>query len=85
MLGSETARAIIQNYSGCSLAGYTVEVHPDPRVSTTYAIRISRGNDQEFYLLTNYTNNTGVASAAEFLEECEFSSWPPTSGKLRFL
>lgn len=52
-----------------------VEVVPDPRVDGTFALRVYRKSDDcTFDLLWNRGDYDGV----------EFSSWPPTSGDLKF-
>jgi hypothetical protein len=52
-----------------------VEVVPDPRVDGSYAVRVYRSSDDvTFDLLWN----RGA------YDELEFTSWPPTSGDLKF-
>ncbi len=52
-----------------------VEVVPDPRVDGSYAVRVYRSSDNAtFDLLWN----RGA------YDELEFTSWPPTSGNLKF-
>jgi len=52
-----------------------IEVVPDPRVDGSYAVRVYRRSDNvTFDLLWN----RGA------YDELEFTSWPPTSGNLKF-
>jgi hypothetical protein len=52
-----------------------IEVVPDPRVDGAYAVRVYRKEDDiTFDLLWN----RGA------YDELEFTSWPPTSGDLKF-
>jgi hypothetical protein len=52
-----------------------IEVVPDPRVDGAYAVRVYRKED-------NYTFDLLWNRGA--YDELEFTSWPPTSGNLKF-
>jgi len=58
----------------------TLMVHADPKVDGAYAGRATFTDDVEdmdFLVTRNQFD-------ADFLDECDFGHWPPTSGDLNF-
>ena len=73
----------IESYTGSSIS--KVEVVQDPQVSDTYAVRgyCSDGYIQD-YLLVHINSNMTIDELTNHIEECEFTTWPPKSGTLKF-
>jgi hypothetical protein len=64
---------------------HTVEIYPDPQVDGTYAIRSrSKKNTAHDWLVCKLPRNATVGVVVDYLEECEFETWPPQSGGLQF-
>lgn len=97
---TETAKAIVENYT--ERQWDTVQVHPDPKVPGTFAIRamvcgksriVERGKvvqkaepaRQQDFLIIGWLPSMSTELAARLLEDCDFETWPPVSGKLKFL
>ena len=74
----------IEKYSGKKVK--TIKVHSDPQVEGTYAIRTKfegRKENQD-WLICRYESSWDIAKVEENLEECEYETWPPASGRPRF-
>lgn len=95
----EGARASLKDLFAAGVAAYTgfkvkeLEVHADPEVSGTYALRAIVGRAfgdvrLDFLIVGNHVEgglrNADAETIAENLEECEFTVWPPRSGAPRF-
>jgi len=81
----QTFTAGIQNYTGRSVAD--VEIHADPKVAGAYAIRASMkdGKTIDFLVCAGWdAQGRSPVVVSAFLEEAEFTSWPPTSGNVKF-
>lgn len=69
----------------------TVEVVADPQVDGTYAAQFQDVSDSrtvrtvQLLFVTGHEEGTVLEALEATLEEVEFTSWPPTSGSLRFL
>lgn len=79
----------IESYTGKKVTDINVIL--DPKVSRTFAMRVTiEGHSYPLDMLIVGGNmETGIAEAtpeviAENLEECEFETWPPKSGSLKF-
>ena len=59
-------------------------VYPDPQVAGTYAIRTTIGKRVSDWLVCNLPSDATVGVVVDYLEECEFETWPPKSGDLQF-
>ena len=76
-------KASIESYSGDRVK--TLKVYPDPQVMGTYAIRTSfETGEVQDGLICHYNPAWSVDETAGNLEECEYESWPPKSGGLKF-
>ncbi len=75
----------VELYTGRKATG--IDVHADPRVSGAYAIRMvtDKGATIDFLLSAHWMNDDprNAEDLSGHLEEAEFTTWPPTSGKLR--
>ena len=85
---SDVLKKAFEEYSG--RAAKSIQVHPDPQVNRTYAARIVMedgrthdflvcAGDQDQSLLAMSTHDVG-----NLIEEAEFKTWPPKSGRLSF-
>jgi hypothetical protein len=83
MLNTNVAKVAIQNYTERKVTD--IKVHPDPKVVGTYAIRSTLdGEDTLDFLVVGYKADMGAGRLVDLLEECEFETWPPTSGAPKF-
>jgi len=75
----------IELYSGRQVT--ELQVHPDPKVYGAYAVRCLLGEEKEQaeFLAPPGWNARDASHVSESIEECSFRSWPPNSGKLRFV
>jgi len=82
----DNLKKVIEEYSGYKLQKILFE--PDPLISETYAIRtyynIKKPKEFFDWLIIRYNPNDTVEENSHRLEECEFKSWPPKSGNIRF-
>lgn len=79
-----TAKAGVELYLGLCLR--EIALFEDPKVAGTFAIRaISVPGETFTFLVIGYQSTWDKGTFADNLEECEFSSWPPTSGGLKWL
>lgn len=63
----------------------SIEIAIDAKVKGTYAIRSKTKNKTYLYwLLVGVDNNWTADDVCNNLEECEFTTWPPISGQLKF-
>lgn len=61
-------------------------VHPDPKVEGTYAIRVYVKDSEapmDFLLVHAFKYKT-AEEAGRNMDECEWETWPPDSGELKF-
>lgn len=76
-----------QGYSYRPVPG-TVEVCEDPQVADTFAVRFKDAADEGRTVDLLFICSDGEGTVDEVLdavlEEVEFTTWPPTSGALRF-
>ena len=81
---SVTFKKAIEKYSGYKVK--TIKVHPDPQVPGTYAIRTKNVIDSENqdWMICHYNSNWSLNELVNNIEECEYASWPPVSGNLKF-
>jgi len=79
----QSIKEAVEYYLGQSCS--KVEIFRDPQVEGTYAIKIffDDGNTEDM-LIVGFDNADSIEEISEKLEECEFGSWPPTSGSLKF-
>lgn len=77
-------KAGIEEYAGATVE--SMQVHADPQVTGTYAIRTRYKGEKEYcdWMITRYNTVKTAKEIAEMLEECEYASWPPKSGSLKF-
>lgn len=77
-------KAGIEEYSGATVE--SMQVVADPQVAGTYAIRTRYKGEKEYcdWLITRFFTVKTANEIAEMLEECEYESWPPVSGNLKF-
>jgi hypothetical protein len=61
-----------------------VSVVEDPLVTDTYAIRCYIGKIKFDFLIVGFKQSMTKKEIADNLEECEFESFPPESGSLKF-
>lgn len=86
---NDSLKAAIEEYTGKKVTD--LKVAEDPKVSYTFAIRASlEGQDYplDMLIVGSYLPKSISSMSAEdlagFLEECDFSEWPPKSGSLKF-
>jgi len=87
---TESMKAGLEFYTGRKVK--SIKVHPDPKVEGTWAARAVMEDDGQvidFYVVgslldTGRIETTGPGGIADAIEECQFDSWPPTPGPLRF-
>jgi hypothetical protein len=84
-LSVSRARKIVEIYTESPIA--SVLVSADPLSVRTYAIRAEIKNTHNHhiqdYLLQDYDRELSNELLATFLEEVEFTQWPPTSRPFR--
>ena len=56
----------------------------DPQVTNTYAIRCNIDKTKLDFLIIRFKQSMTKEEIADNLEECEFDSFPPESGSLKF-
>ena len=85
----ERIKAAVENYTGEKVA--ELAIHPDPKVEGVYAVRARLVDcDCPLDFLWNVHEAEDeqpigrMTADSLVLEECEFSQWPPKSGKLKF-
>jgi len=81
----QTFTAGIQNYTGRIVKD--VEVHADPKVTGSYAIRafMKDGKTIDFLVCAGWDSEGRQPNVvADNLEETEFTTFPPPSGNLKF-
>jgi len=61
-----------------------IKVVEDPKVANTYAIRCKFGKEQVDFLIEGFRKSMDNEEISDNLEECEFESFPPESGSLKF-
>jgi hypothetical protein len=66
---------VLSEYTGRRILPTKVDVVPDPKVEGVYAVRV-RGSRPFTCLIANWD--------VEQVEDCEFTTWPPVSGALKF-
>lgn len=82
------AKEAVEHYT--EKAYDTVSVHADPRVSGTFAIRAQimgkprKKMVQDDFLIVGWRPSMSKELASHLLEECEFETWPPVSGALKW-
>ena len=78
-----TFKQAVAEYTGREVM--SVQVHPDPKVSGTYAIRavLKRGKKTETIDFLHVSGMSNADVSPDTLEECTFESWPPKSGGLK--
>lgn len=85
LLLTGTIAQAIEAHTGKKL--HNLECFPDPKVPGTYAFRATfRFDDGEGFFTLDFLT-IGVALheiTMQDLEDCEYTDWPPTSGKPRF-
>ena len=74
----------VEHYTGRKVA--SLLRHDDPQVAGAVALRATlEGGDVVDFLLSGNAPRCNTHQAlADELEECEFESWPPRSGNLKF-
>lgn len=89
LLTEEDIKAGIESYTGYPVCDVK-RVH-DPKVAGSMAIRCkiapgraSSGEQLDFLIGGDAPALKTPEDIAEHLEECEFETWPPRSGGLRF-
>jgi len=76
------SQGVVQ-YSGKQPRG--VEIVGDRKVPGTYALRVHYTDDTEAtFLITGFHSGCTAEFVEQNLEEVEFTTWPPTSGELKF-
>ena len=75
---SEILKKAIGMYSGKTIL--KIQIHPDPKVAGTYAIRAD-GMD---FLITRFPSLKTYKDIIDNLEDVEWETWPPKSGDLKF-
>jgi len=77
-------KAGIEEYSGAIVE--SMQIHADPQVDGTYAIRTRYKGEKEYFdwMITRYFSVLSANEISNKLEECEYESWPPVSGSLKF-
>ncbi len=84
----DSLKAGIEFYTGREVE--RLSVVEDPQVSYTFAMRarMKDGASIDFLIVGSTLDHgiakTGPGGIADALEECEFETWPPASGRLRF-
>jgi hypothetical protein len=58
-----------------------LETYGDPKVEGTYAVRanVVGSPEPKDFLIQDFDRMVDTRDIEQALEECEFSSWPPTS------
>jgi len=81
---STTFKKAIEQYSGHKVK--TIKLYPDPQVEGTYAIRTKVEGEEGHldWLICHYRSDWSIDKIEHELEECEYESWPPVSGSLKF-
>ena len=81
---SAAFKKAIEEYSGNKVK--TIKIHRDPQVDGTYAIRTKFEGEEENqdWLVCHYRSDWSIDKIGEEIEECEYESWPPASGGLKF-
>lgn len=86
MMFKEKIKESIELYTGAKVT--SIEVVKDPRITDSYAIQTKHlENAKERvcqWLLVHVDSTLSSSNLCNLLEEVEFTSWPPTSGNLKF-
>jgi hypothetical protein len=75
-------KEVIEYYTGKKITKLSVVA--DPQVSDTYAMQCNFGKRICTFLITRFNSRCTAEEGADLLEEVEFESWPPCSGRLQF-
>lgn len=77
-------KAGIEEYAGATVE--SMQVVADPQVAGTYAIRTRYKGEKEYcdWMIIRYFSVLSAKQISKMLEECEYASWPPKSGSLKF-
>lgn len=79
----------LEEYTGRKVK--SIKVRQDPLVAGTWAARAVMADDDQqidFFCVGNHmpksVSQCTPEELTEYIEECEFSSWPPPIGPIRF-
>ena len=86
MMFKEKIKEAIELYTGAKVT--SIEVVKDPVITDSYAIQTKhdKANKEHVrqWLLVHVDSTMSISNLCDLLEEVEFTSWPPTSGNLKF-